>query len=114
MDKGTAETDILCFSPDDTLWGQQKNRPANIGAGVLAFLMTNNHFRLPVSILPTPLIRGNFAEPSAWKSLVRPHFSRLRSKKAKSATIVRRLLLKDIILDIYRECLVSNFTPYHK
>ena len=31
-----------------------------------------------------------------------------------SATIVRRLLLKDVILDIFKECLVSDFTPYHK
>jgi len=115
MDEGTAGTDILCFSLDDTLWGQQKNRPANISARVSTFLLANRHVCLPVSILLGPFnIRGNFAGPSLSKCLVSPHFSRLRSKEIMSATIVRRLLQKNIILDIYKECSVSSFTPYHK
>lgn len=71
MDKGTAEADILCFSLDYTLRGQQKNRPANISAGVLTFLLTSRHVCLPRSTVHTPFSKGeNFEESSASMSFV--------------------------------------------
>ena len=62
MDKGTAEADILCFSLDYTLRGQQKNRPANISAGVLTFLLTSGHVCLPRSTVHTPFSKGESFE----------------------------------------------------
>jgi len=60
MDKGAAGADILCFSLDYALRGQQKNRPANISAGVLAFLLTCGHVLLPLSAVRKPLREGKF------------------------------------------------------
>jgi hypothetical protein len=71
MDKGTPEADILCFSPDYTLGGQQKNRPAKIGAGVLTLLLMSRHVCIPMlSTVHTPFKKGRgFEQASAFAAL---------------------------------------------
>ena len=100
MDKGTAEADILCFSLDYTLRGQQKNRPAKISAVVLTFLVTSRHVCLPRSTVHTPLAKGKLLKNRQPQCPLLAYFFRLGSKKLESETFMRRLLLRNIIVDL--------------
>ena len=100
MDKGTAEADILCFSLDYTLRGQQKNRPAKISAVVLTFLVTSRHVCLPRSTVHKPLAKGKLLKNRQPQCPLLAYFSKLGNKNLESETFMRRLLLRNIIVDL--------------